>query len=478
MERAATAFAASFSLRFPLPGVKPILILCGTGNNGGDGLVAARYLSQRGYNVHVIVVIGGSRSPDFEHQWDVNPKGLYRRDTLEIGGKMPTPATGIILIDALFGTGLSRPLTHYYADLIHHFNSFDVTRVALDVPSGLMVDEPSTGPVFEADFTFTLGYPKVGLFAPENFRYVGALILVQFKLADAKSVHSVRGDTGLPGGMLSRSGLRSLLKRRRPADHKGVFGHALLVAGSFGKMGAAVIAARAVLRSGAGLVTCHVPRSGYEIMQISFPEAMCSVDAHRYHTTEVNNLEAYRTIGVGPGLGTKNLTAKALASLLGGYDRPMVLDADALNIIAQHPELLDLVPENSILTPHPKEFERLFGATPDSFARWRVLSERARSNKLIILVKTAYTSIADSDGTIYINPTGNPGMGTAGTGDALTGIITGLLAQGYESLQAAQLGVYLHGSAGDIAAEEITQEFLLAEDVVNHIGKAYTELRS
>ena len=476
MERAASAFTGSFVQRFPVAGYPPVVVLCGSGNNGGDGLVAARLLAEAGYQVNVVALIGTSRSSDFAVNWQ-RAGNHVSCETVDIGDTPPTLAPGAILIDALFGTGLSRPLEGHYAKVVDHFNGLALTRVALDVPSGLQIDAPSEGPVIHADVTFTLGYPKAGLFAPENAVYIGELVIVPFPLADAAQVDTVREDLYLPVGLITREAMRTKLTTRTRADHKGTFGHALLVAGSFGKMGAAVIAARAVLRSGAGLVTCHVPRSGYEIMQISFPEAMCSVDAHRYHFTEIGPMDVYRAVGIGPGLGKADLTAKALENLLRRYERPMVLDADALNIVAEHPQLLDLIPKQSILTPHPKEFERLFGSTADSFARWRVLSEMARSRGLIILVKTAYTSIGAPDGRIYLNTTGNPGMGTAGTGDALTGILTGLLAQGYAPLEAAKLGVYLHGLAGDIAAEVLTQEFLLAEDVVNHLGAAYRRLR-
>ena len=271
--------------------------------------------------------------------------------------------------------------------------------------------------------------------------------------------------------------LRPLLKRRGPQDHKGTFGHALLVAGSFGKMGAAILAARAVLRSGAGLVTCHVPRSGYEILQISFPEAMCTVDAHRYHASEVGALQTYRAIGVGPGLGTAPLTVNVLEDLLKRSPVPLVLDADALNILAAHKHLLDLIPRGSILTPHPKEFTRLFGELTEEGARRRVQREEAKSRGITILHKTGNTEIAIPDGTVYQNTTGNPGMGTAGTGDVLTGLLTGLLAQGYAPNVAARLGTYLHGLAGDLAARELGQEFLVADDVVRHIGAAYRALR-
>ncbi|MEO0734210.1 MAG: NAD(P)H-hydrate dehydratase [Bacteroidota bacterium] len=272
--------------------------------------------------------------------------------------------------------------------------------------------------------------------------------------------------------------LQRHLKPRGANDHKGTFGHALLLAGAFGSMGAAIIAGRAILRSGAGKLTCHVPRSGYEIMQIGFPEAMCSIDPHRYRTTEVGDLDGYQVIAAGPGLGTEAMTAAALADVLERTDQPMVLDADALNIIAEQPDLLDLVPRHSILTPHPKEFSRLFGQADHDFARWQVQRKLAREKGIYIVLKTGYTAIATPAGDLYLNPTGNPGMATAGTGDALTGVITGLLAQGYVPEVAATLGVYLHGLAGDLAADELGQEFLLAEDVVQHLGKAFAHLRA
>lgn len=477
MERAVSAFVASFKKRFKRKD-GPVLILCGTGNNGGDGLVAARLLHQIGYKIHVLAVFGSERSPDNETNLRrIADKG-FPVDKLTAGDKIPTPAPGVILVDALFGTGLSRKVDGYWAEVLRYFNEQEgITRVALDIPSGLFADEPSEGEIFRADTTFTLGLPKSALFAPENTAFVGETVIVPFRLHNPAAVaHLRREEHQGPNEFLEGSFTAALVKKRHVNDHKGTFGHALLVAGSFGKMGAAVIAARAVLRSGAGLVTCHVPRSGYEIMQITFPEAMCTIDAHRYNTTEVGPLDAYQTIGIGPGIGTEVLTAKALRSVLSRYDKPMVLDADALNLMAKEPSLLELVPKHSILTPHPKEFERLFGTTENSFARWRVLSREARSKALVIILKTGYTSIATPDGNVYVNPTGNPGMGTAGTGDALTGLLTGLLAQGYSPREAALLGVYLHGLAGDIAAEEMTQQFLLAEDVVSHIGAAYRRL--
>ncbi|MGB3546884.1 MAG: NAD(P)H-hydrate dehydratase, partial [Saprospiraceae bacterium] len=265
---------------------------------------------------------------------------------------------------------------------------------------------------------------------------------------------------------------------RRAYDHKGTFGHALLVAGSYGKIGAAVMAARALLRSGAGLVSVHLPRCGYEIMQISFPEAMCTVDPHKYvFSAAPDNLDPYQAIGVGPGLGQDQLTGDALAKLLERAAQPLVIDADALNLLSQHPEWWEWIPKNSILTPHPKEFERLFGKADNDFARLDLQRERAAEHGCIIVQKTGHTTIAAPDGQLFFNSTGNPGMGTGGTGDVLTGILTGLLAQDYAPLTAACLGVYLHGLAGDLAAAALTQESLIAEDVIRYIGAAIRETR-
>ncbi|OAV45652.1 bifunctional ADP-dependent NAD(P)H-hydrate dehydratase/NAD(P)H-hydrate epimerase [Lewinella sp. 4G2] len=477
MERASKAFTNAF-IKLYRPKDGPVLILCGNGNNGGDGLAVARMLAGLNFKVHVLV-LGGSRSPDNNTNLTRARQQGFPINLLEEHHKLPTPAPGVILIDALLGTGLSRPLSGFLEQVVKFYSQVEgLTRIALDLPSGMLADEPSTGTIMQADRTLSLGYPKAALFAPENAPFFGEVTIVPFALHGPAAVRHLRPEGySAPDVLLDAATVSRLIKPRRANDHKGTFGHALLVAGSFGKMGAAVLAARAVLRSGAGLVTAHVPRSGYEIMQIAFPEAMCTVDAHRYHATEVGDVNPYATIGIGPGLGTKNLTVKLLSNLLKRYDRPMVLDADALNILGQHQELFDEVPKGSILTPHPKEFQRLFGDTTDSFARWQVQREMAVHWGIYIVLKTGYTTIATPEGKIYANPTGNPGMGTAGTGDVLTGLLTGLLAQGYDSKSACLLGVYLHGLAGDLAAEDGTQQFLIAEDVINNLGAAYRELQ-
>ncbi|WP_116124622.1 NAD(P)H-hydrate dehydratase [Lewinella sp. IMCC34183] len=469
MERAATAWARRFQVLYP-DKERPVTVLCGPGNNGGDGLVIARLLRLEAYTVSAICANLAPASADNKsNRRRAKDVGVRMRE-LEEGDPLPTPPAGGLLIDALFGTGLSRPITGYWAKLVDHLNEQSVTRVAVDLPSGLRTDSPSEGAIVRAERTLSLGYPKLALYAPSNTAYLGEWELVAFPLATPPE------NADDPTKQLDLTGVARLLRPRHANDHKGTFGHALLVAGAFGKMGAAVISARAILRAGAGLVTVHIPRVGYEIMQISLPEAMCRVDQHRYHLTGVAHPERYDAVGIGPGIGTQDPTPEAVFDLLRATSRPLVADADALNILSAHPEHLADLPPNSILTPHPKEFERLFGKTDDDFARWRLQRAKARELNCVVLLKTGYTSIATPDGRMYFNTTGNPGMGTGGTGDALTGVVTGLLVQGYAPDVAARLGVYLHGLAGDLAADALGQESLLAEDLVGHLGDAFRQL--
>ncbi len=470
MERAASAWARRFQEHYPDRSVS-IAVVCGSGNNGGDGLVVARQLRVAGYSVYAFVVSSAPASaPNSRNQKRAHDVGVPLRK-LGQKGDFGTLGKPDLIIDALFGTGLNRPPEGLAAQLVRAINAADARVIALDLPSGVFTDRATPGPAVCAERTLSLGYPKRALFAPANTRYVGDWELVGFEVDDQFVNQLPPGDR-----MLSPKEMAPLRRRRAANDHKGTFGHALVVAGSFGKMGAAVICARAVLRVGAGLVTTHLPRSGYEIMQISLPEAMCSVDEHRYHFSGIGQTDGYAAVGVGPGLGTGAATTDGLRRLLKEFSSPMVLDADALNLLSRNPDLWALVPKNSILTPHPKEFERLFGRTADDFARWEEQRKQAVDRGLVILLKTGFTTIATPDGRLHFNTSGNPGMATGGTGDALTGMLTGLLAQGYPAIEAAQLGVYLHGLAGDLAAERLEQESLLAEDVVGHIGRAYRAL--
>lgn len=267
--------------------------------------------------------------------------------------------------------------------------------------------------------------------------------------------------------------ISGIIKKRDKFSHKGDYGHALLIAGSYGKMGAAILASRACMRSGVGLLTTHIPRKGYEIMQISVPEAMCSIDPSEVFFSEVPALDRFTAIGVGPGLGMDKMSEQALKKLLEAKPSKMVLDADALNIMANQRELLEFLPENSVLTPHPKEFERLAGKSEDSDSRLRLQLDFSKKYKVIVVLKGAGTCVTLPNGEVWINTTGNPGMATAGCGDVLTGIILALLAQNYSPCHAAQIGVFVHGLAGDIAAQKNGETSLIASDLIDSLGMAF-----
>jgi len=472
MERASLAFVNWFVQQFPDQDT-PIYIFCGPGNNGGDGLAVARLLQQRFYNVAVYACqIGSDASPDFQANWERLPRhsemkifSIWQDDYLE---DLPE---GAIVIDAIFGSGLNRPIEGYWAQLVEHLNAQPVTRVAIDVPSGLYADRHTEDVCIEAHQTFTFEMPKLAFLFPENYRKVGDWHFANIGLhpdfmAKADTLYQY----------LDEATVRPLLYRRQKYDHKGTFGHALLVVGSYGKIGAAILAARACLRSGVGLLTVHAPKCAYPILQMSVPEAMVSVDRHEFYFSESPKLEKYQTIGVGCGLDTRKTSAEALEETLEESKVPMVIDADGLNLIAKNKNLLGKIPKNSILTPHPKEFSRLFGEASDDFARNKLQRLMAQELGVYIVLKGAHSCIATPEGVCYFNSTGNPGMATGGTGDVLTGILTGLLAQGYASLDAAMLGVYLHGLAGDLAAQEVGQEALVAGDLIAYLGKAFREI--
>lgn len=468
MERACLAFTTWFTDRFD-PLCK-IGVVCGTGNNGGDGLGIARLLKGRGYKVQVWIVRGaGKATEDFtanEHRLGAiptvditdDPAGLFDNDD--------------ILIDALFGSGLSRPPEGLYAQVIQALNAAPAKRVAVDIPSGLLADKPSHETVVRADYTISFQLPKLAFMFPQYHIFTGEWVLVDIGLS--KEFIST---AETPYRYVTTGLVRKIIKRRSKFDHKGTFGHALLVAGSYGKIGAAVLSSRSVLRAGAGLLTVHVPRCGYTVLQIAVPEAMVQPDAHdNFLTTAPESLDTYNVIGIGPGLGQARETVAAVGAILEQFSKPVVIDADALNILAQNSALLHLVPAGSILTPHPKEFERLVGKWSNDFERLEKQRQLAASLASVVVLKGAYTSIATPDGQVYFNSTGNPGMATGGTGDVLTGILTGLLAQRYSATDAAVLGVFLHGLAGDHAAYEKGMHSLIASDLTEFLPAAYRQL--
>ncbi len=471
MERASKAFVNQF-LKIYDP-KKTVVVFCGMGNNGGDGLAIARMLLKKKFAVLVYVVKSGEKgSPDFE----TNLQRFQRLCPLIfINNKTDVPEIpkGAVVIDAIFGSGLSRPVEGLHSDVILAINASDAEVVAVDIASGLFSDQPSKGEaVVRPILTITFQVYKLAFLMPENAEFVGDLKVVDIGL-DRSFLSSVDS----PYKLIDRELVASMLKRRRKYAHKGDFGKVLLVTGSWGKIGASVLCARACLRTGAGLLSIHAPRCGYEILQSTVPEAMIETDIKKKHITQVKDADRFDTIGIGPGLGTSTETKNALASLLKGYKMPMVFDADALNILSANKMLFKNMPSGSVLTPHPKEFERMAGKSKNSFDRLQLQKAFSKKHQCITLVKGAHTSIATPDGRVFFNTTGNPGMATGGSGDVLTGMISALVAQKYEPLEAAIIGVYLHGLAGDLAAEKLGQEAMLPSDIIDHISDAYISFR-
>ncbi len=469
MERACLAFTDWFVQHFRTE--KKIGIICGPGNNGGDGLGIARILNGLGYTVKVWIVSGDRKETE---NFKTNLERIRGRISVcEIAKDSDRGLfTGCeVLIDGLFGTGLSRPLEGIFAQVVSCINQFEGVRIAVDIPSGLFADSPSHGEIVHAHHTISFQLPKLAFLFPENNKWVGEWHLVEIGLSPefiktAATQHF----------FVDQKSIQKMLRPRPRFAHKGNYGPALLIAGAHGKMGAAVLAAKAALRSGLGLLTVHAPACGYLVIQTSVPEAMASVDSsENYFSAPPQDLD-YSAIGIGPGLGVDSETVKAFAKVLRHFKKPMVIDADGLNMLATNRELFQLLPPGSILTPHPKEFERMAGPWKNDFERHDLLRKFSAQLKCVIVLKGAYTAIGSPDGTVHFNSTGNPGMATGGTGDALTGILTGLLAQGYSSQATAIVGVYLHGLAGDLAANTGSMESLMASDLINSIPAAFKKL--
>lgn len=475
MERASASFVDWFVKSFPDADAITVSIFCGVGNNGGDGLAIARLLRRKQFQVKLFLcAISPTTTSDFQK----NLKRLPRRYaipvvTIKKNDPFPTISENDIFIDALFGIGLNRPILGYWSQLIQFLNSLPNTKIAVDMPSGLMADEHSASEqIFKADYTVSFELPKLAFFFPENQHYTGKCFMLPIGL-DSSFIKS----TQTSNYFLTDQNIKKLIKKRNKFDHKGIFGHALLIGASYGMVGSILLAGKACLRSGAGLVTIHAPKSAYEILQISFPEGMVSVDPHEYYVSECPSLSTYKAIGGGCGLNKKTSSQKAIKELLLNANVPLVLDADALNIIAENKDWIDHLPENTIITPHIKEFSRLFGESKDDFERNILQRNKAKEHQLFIILKGANTAIATPTGNCYFNTTGNPGMATAGSGDVLTGIITGLLAQGYSPKNACLIGVYLHGLAGDVAASHLGHESLIASDLIHYLGTAFQQLQ-
>lgn len=453
------------------------VVFAGPGNNGGDGLVIARLLSDAGYGIQVFVL---NLNDKFSNDFLVNYKRLKSSQNLtlhewkEFPEEFPTLAPHTIVIDALFGSGLSKPLKGTPAKTVKKLNELSNIKVAIDIPSGLFADQFSgenKDPIFIADYTLSFQFPKLGFLLAENELFVG-----QWHLLDIGLSIEYISQTDTPHYYLTPSFISTILRPRSKFSHKGSFGHLLMIAGDHTKMGAAVLSGKAALRAGAGLLTLHHPKNSGDFIFSAVPELMSSLDENIEAFSTVPDLSKFSNIAIGPGLGTRRKTANALKMLLQQVQSPMVFDADALNILSENKTWLSFIPAHSILTPHVKEFERLIGKSKNSFERIEKAKAFAKKYQVYLILKGAHSMIFTPSSPVYFNSTGNPGMATGGSGDVLTGIIAGLLSQKYSPIEASLLGVYLHGLAGDIAAESIGFESLIASDIIDYLGDAFKTL--
>ncbi|MCR5181333.1 MAG: NAD(P)H-hydrate dehydratase [Bacteroidaceae bacterium] len=475
MERASRAVADEILRRWPST-ERRVFVFAGPGGNGGDGLAVARMLADAGRIVTAYLFnVRGHLNPDCEANRDVL---LQREDVqlVEVTTELLFPELhpDDLVIDALFGTGLSKPLSGGFALVCKRLNQSQATIVSIDLPSGLMCEDNSYNDVtcvVRATATLSIQQPKLAFFFPENQRFVGDFVLLPIGLSaeglDAMKTHL---------WITEQEDIHSLLRRRSRFAHKGTMGHGLLVAGSRGMAGAAILASRAALRGGLGKLTLHTPYACLDIIQNSVPEAIVQMDVDSDRITSAVDATNFQAIGIGPGLGRSRYTAAALHDYLLQQTGPMVLDADALNLLAEKKEWLSDVPPESILTPHPRELDRLAGSSQSSFERMNRARDLAITRGIFVVVKGHYSQICTPSGDVYFNPTGNPGMATAGSGDVLTGLLTALLAQGYLPAEAVQLGVYLHGLAGDLAAAALCEESLIASDIISYLPAAFRKL--
>jgi NAD(P)H-hydrate epimerase len=476
MERASAAFVDCLLELIPYEG--NIQLFCGPGNNGGDGLVIARLLSlvfpSRAIEVYLLD-LGKGFSPSIE----VNLKRLQEQRPVVVTiirseKHFPVIIKANVVIDALFGSGLTRPLSGLAGNLVRHINHAGATVYAVDIPSGLLgEDNLMNNPdhIINAAITISFQFPKLSFLLPENADFVGEWKVVPIGL------HQRAIDETPPlGYLLTKEAIQALIKPRKTFSHKGTYGYALLIAGSYGRMGAAILASKACLRSGVGLLTAHVPHNCYQLLQTAVPEAMCSIDDSDLMYTSISDLKPYSAVGIGPAISTKVNAQRGFRRLIKEVKVPLVIDADGLTILSQNPDWMNDLPEDTILTPHPKEFDRLAGASLSGYERLQKAIEMAKKYSVNIVLKGAYTQMINVKGEVFFNSTGNPGMATAGSGDVLMGIVLAWLAQGYDPEEAMKIAVYVHGLAGDKAAEKVGQVALVASDIVDCLSMAYMYL--
>lgn len=476
MERAATVLTQAIMRRWSP--ANPVVVFAGPGNNGGDALAVARMLAEKKYDVTAYLFnVKGTLSDDCQANKVRLRDSKHIKRFVEIRDEFDPPSLSheTLVVDGLFGSGTNKPLSGGFASLVKYINASECSVVSIDLPSGLMAEDNTyniTPNIVRADVTLTLQNKKLCMYFADCQQYLGEVEILDIQLSKAWMAQ----ETSLLN-VVERENITSLLMQRSNFAHKGTMGHALIVAGCYGMAGAATLATKACLRSGAGKVTAHIPQRNYDIMQISVPEAVVHLDKDNHCFSETEDTTQYQAMAIGPGIGQRDTTAIALISQIRRATCPIVIDADAINILGSRSTWLQQLPPNTLLTPHAKEFDRLEGSSSGSeYERLARAREMAQRLQVYILLKGHYSALCQPDGSVIFNSTGNGGMATAGAGDVLTGIITGLLARGYSVAAAAILGSYLHGLAGDFAAQEKGRESLIASDIIDFLPSAFKEL--
>jgi hydroxyethylthiazole kinase-like uncharacterized protein yjeF len=448
-------------------------VFCGKGNNGADGLAIARMLASAKRKVEVFVIeytdqSTGEFATNFKRIDTQSFATIHSiKKTTEI--KLPKKENTII-IDALIGTGINKPVEGLLAEVIDFINQSGIPVISIDMPSGLPCDSNTASEtIIKAGKILSFHAPKLTFLFADFYQYAG-----DFEILDIGLIRSFTET--LPGNyaILTKQIIKNLITSRPKFSHKGTFGHALLLAGSKDKMGAALLAAKACLRSGAGLLTTHIPSCGCQSMQTALPEAMVNIDDNKDYISAYPHIIAYSAAAIGPGIGKEKETAQVLKVLIQETKTPLVIDADAINILAENKTWISFLPSGTVLTPHPKEFDRLCGTHTSDFERLQTCKEFAFKHKLIIVLKGTYTAIVCPDNRVFFNSTGNAALAKGGSGDVLTGIILGLMTRGYNPQTASMIGVYLHGLAADLYTKKYSRETMLAGDLINILQTAFT----
>lgn len=454
-----------------------IIVFCGKGNNGGDGLAIARLLIEQGFECRALII---NYKPEFSSDAETNykrvkekyPTRIFEINNIEELKTFPTEGNHIV-IDALLGTGINKATDGLLAEVIDVINEKFIKIICVDIPSGLFPDASSKDnkSIVRSNLTLTFQLPKLAFMMADNKQFVPEFEILNIGLSE----EAIAANDSM-FYYTTKKDVTSLLKPRGKFSHKGTYGHALLLAGSKGKSGAALIAAKACLRSGSGLLTVHSTQNTLDSLLVTLPEAMSEADNNPDYITEVHHPENYQAIGFGPGVGQEEDTQQALKKILQYYTGKLIIDADGLNILSDNKTWLTFLPANSILTPHPKEFERLTEKHHNDFDQLKAAKHFSLKNRCLVILKGAHTAVVMPDGNVFFNSSGNAGLAKGGSGDGLTGIILGLLSRGYNAPQASLIGTFIHGFAADVYTNKKSVESVLITDVIDSLGKAFKKL--